>query len=200
MKSISWNSVLCRLMIGATVAAMVVWAPVVLDAAEPTTSTRDEGGAVSGPLDAFSESEEMPDVERQLRITGSTLKPRSNGTDYAVSGGGGCVYVTGGSHGEAWNTPLFLPQGATVTQFRLYFDDTSAADMVAWFTVYDLFGDVVQEFSASSFWDTGTGYSTSDPINHQIDYGVYSYVMNWRPNDEGIDMQLCGFRVYYTTP
>ncbi len=191
---------MCRLIIGATVAAMIVWAPVVLDAAEPTTSNRDEGVAVSGPLDAFSESEEMPDVERQLRIAGSALKPRATGTDYTVGGGGGCVYGTSGSTFEVWNIPVILPQGAVVGTLRIYFDDTSAVDSTAWFTIYDLYGSIVEEFSVSSNGNSGNGYRDSALIDHQIDYSVYSYVLNWRPNVIGSTMQLCGFRIFYETP
>jgi hypothetical protein len=41
---------------------------------------------------------------------------------------------------------------------------------------------------------------TTSEFTHTVDYTNYSYVVNWRPNDTGSDMQLCGFRIYYYPP
>jgi hypothetical protein len=191
-----------RLAIPFLLVTLAVWTPTALEAsgpvpaAEPSSADADVPASQVTPI---ADEEELL-LDLQMRIAGSTLKPRSNTVDYNVSGQGGCVYATGGNQLTWWNTPLWLPQGAEVVQFRFYFDDTSAADSTAYLTIYDLYGNIVDEFSAQSFGSTGTGYSTSNPINHRVDYATYSYVMNWRPSVIGSEMQLCGFRIYYTAP
>jgi hypothetical protein len=82
----------------------------------------------------------------------------------------------------------------------MYYNDTSTNNSVGWFTQYDLYGDVVNEWNVSSTGDTGKGFRDSAAIDHEIDYQSYSYVLNWRPNVTGSAMQLCGFRIFYEAP
>lgn len=133
------------------------------------------------------------------RVTGSALRPRVSGVTYDVYWTGGCSYATSDAN-RVWNTPLHLPQGATVKYLRMYYRDTSASNSYGWFTLYDLFGDLVSEWSVGSDGNTGEGFRDSDPIDHTIDYQSYSYLLNWRPNDASSDMQLCGFRIFYQRP
>ncbi len=135
-----------------------------------------------------------------LRVTGSVVRPRSSSISFVASGGGGCTYHTGGSVFMVWNAPVYLPQGATVNYLRMYYDDTSATDSGAWFTVYDLYGDIVQEWGVSSSGSSGNSYNDSALIDHVVDYSRYSYTVNWRPNVTGSVMQLCGFRIFYFDP
>jgi len=134
------------------------------------------------------------------RIAGSALKPRENDVSYSTSGSGGCTYVSSGDAFTVWNTPIDLPQGSTIDTLRMYFYDTSTSNTSAWFTIYDLYGNIVQEWSVSS--NTGGGYSFNDSaqINHTIDYSTYSYLINWRPVVSGSTLQLCGFRIFYEPP
>ncbi len=136
-----------------------------------------------------------------LRIVGAALKPRESNVEWTgVSGAGGCIYASSGNSYAVFNAPVYLPQGATVKYFRMYYNDQNASmNSQAWFTVYDLYGEVVQEWSVSS---TGTGksYQTTAEFTHTVNYDSYSYVVNWRPEELGSDMQLCGFRIYYHTP
>ena len=83
---------------------------------------------------------------------------------------------------------------------RMYYDDTSASNSRGWFTQYNLFGVIVDEWGVSSSGDTGTGFRDTDAIDHEIDYQSFNYAINWRPNDSGNDMQLCGFRIFYEAP
>ncbi len=135
-----------------------------------------------------------------FRIAGSTLKPRTSGNTFTVSSGGGCTYHTGGDPANVWNGPLGLPNGSVVDTMRMYYDDTSASNSSSWFTIYDLYGNLVNEWGVSSSGDLGNGFNDTTLIDHTIDYGVYSYVINWRPVVSGQTMQLCGFRIFYTPP
>lgn len=82
----------------------------------------------------------------------------------------------------------------------MYYYDTSASNTTGWFTVYDLYGNIVQEWSVSSSGDVGYSFSDSAVIDHTIDHSTYAYLLNWRPNATGSTLQLCGFRVFYTPP
>jgi hypothetical protein len=136
-----------------------------------------------------------------LRYVGSTLKPRENDVDYAVGSNGGCVHVTGGDVSTVWNLPLALPDGAEVQYLRMYFyDQNIEINTVGWFTKYNLYGDLVDEWMVASI-NGGNNYSTIEiSPTETIDYSSYSYVLNWRPYGSGSNLQLCGFRIYYYYP
>ncbi len=145
-------------------------------------------------------SPNAPDALVSWRITGSALKPRENDVSYTVNGNGSCTYVTSGDVSTVWNMTPMLPQGAVVDTLRMYYDDTSGSNSAAWFTIYDLYGAIVQEWSVSSSGNFGNSFSDSSVIDHTIDYSLYSYLINWRPNVTGATMQLCGFRIFYEPP
>lgn len=132
-----------------------------------------------------------------LRVTGSVFKPRSSGVGWASGGQGGSIYATSGSSLKVWNSPLYLPQGAVVQFVRMYYYDNSASNCWGWFTIYDLDGDIVQEWGVNSSGTPGDDFDDTGNINHTINYSVYSYVLNWRPNQLGSTMRLNGFRVFY---
>ena len=134
------------------------------------------------------------------RATGSALKPRENDVSYTYSGGGGCSYVTAGDASTVWNTPIHLHNGSVIDTLRMYYYDTSGSNTTAWFTIYDLYGSIVDEWNVSSSNNVGNSFSDSSQINHTIDYSVYSYMINWRPIVSGSSIQLCGFRIFYTPP
>lgn len=134
------------------------------------------------------------------RVTGSALKPREDDVSYTVNANGSCTYVTSGDAFTVWNLAPMLPQGAVVDTLRIYYNDTSGSNSSAWFTVYDLYGAIVDEWSVSTSGELGNGFNDSATINHTVDYSLHSYLLNWRPVVTGSTMQLCGFRVFYTPP
>lgn len=150
--------------------------------------------------DVRPSSPDAPDALVSWRITGSALKPRQNDVSYTINANGSCTYVTSGSTFTTWNVAPMLPQGAVVSTMRIYYYDTSASNSLAWFTVYDLYGNIVQEWSVSTSGNLGNGFNDTSPINHTIDYSLYSYLLNWRPIVTGATMQLCGFRIFYEPP
>jgi hypothetical protein len=135
-----------------------------------------------------------------FRIAGTALKPRGNDVDYVPTSGGGCFYASAGNSFRVFNTGVYLPQGSNILAMRMYYDDTSSSNSRAWFSVYDLYGNLVDEWSVDSVGDTGNGFNDTDTISHTIDYLSYSYVINWRPYDLDSDTQLCGFRIFYEPP
>lgn len=144
--------------------------------------------------------QEVPEGLVSWRVTGSALTPRENNVNYTVGGTGGCSYVTSGDAFTVWNTTVNLPQGAVVDTLRMYYYDTSNSNSSAWFTVYDLYGDIVTEWVVSSSGNFGNSFNDSAIINHTIDYSIYSYLINWRPVVTGSSLQLCGFRIFYSPP
>lgn len=134
------------------------------------------------------------------RVSGSTLKPRENDVSYTVNSNGSCAYVTAGDASTVWNIPIQLENGSVVDTLRMYYNDTSGSNTTAWFTIYDLYGGIVNEWSVSSNTSSGNSFNDSQQINETVDYSVYSYVINWRPVVSGSTIQLCGFRVFYTPP
>lgn len=149
--------------------------------------------------DSLDETPELLQVTRSQRITGSALRPRDSIVDFNINSTGACIYAVNNAF-DVFNTPIWLPQGATVNQVRMYYNDTSASNSTAWFTVYDLYGEIVDEWSVSSAGNLGNGFNDSPVIDHTIDYSSYSYLLNWRPVVAGTTMQLCGFRIFYEAP
>lgn len=141
-------------------------------------------------------------ILRDFRLLGSVFRPRSSDVGFDWGSGGGCIYNSSGDPAEIWNAPVALPQGATVNTVRFYYDDQSAdLNAMAWFSVYDLFGALVNEWPMSSTGDDGYGIDDTSPvIDHTIDYRSYAYALNWRPLQQGPTMQLCGFRIFYEAP
>lgn len=170
-----------------------------------------DGTAVGGPgtmpeEEAIDPAEFGADASATLadfRVAGSVLRPRADDVSYQpapVGTGGGCLYASGGFADRIFNTPVYLPQGSKVVVTRMYYDDTSSSNSRAWFSVYNLYGELVEEWAVDSVGNSGRGLNDTEQIDHFIDYASYSYVLNWRPNDLGSDMQLCGFRIFYEPP
>jgi hypothetical protein len=139
-------------------------------------------------------------AEAYLRISGSALKPRDSDAEWASGADGGCIYVSGGNSEVVFNAPLSLTQGSTVTMLRMYVNDTSVESCIGWFTAYDWSGHIAFEWAVQSNTAAGETWFDVDIPDQVIDYGAYSYVVNWRPQDVGPGMQLCGFRIYYNPP
>jgi len=114
-----------------------------------------------------------------LRVAGSVLRPRESDVDWGVNNQGGCLYAVSGDQYTWFNTPLYLEQGSTIKYFRMYYNDQNASsNSFAFLTIYDLYGNVVDEFGVSSN-GTGENYATTTELEHVVDYDSYSYVINW---------------------
>ncbi|MBN1259436.1 MAG: hypothetical protein JXB35_02045 [Anaerolineae bacterium] len=129
-------------------------------------------------------------------VAGTTLRPRDSSLDWDNDGIGGCLFQTAGSTGEIFNIHLDLPPGSRVDYLRLFYYDTSGATSSAWVTSYNNAGGLVDRTSVTS--SGSAGYATLSPyLGHVVDTFNNSYVLNWRSNQLGNSMRLCGLRVAY---
>ncbi len=71
-----------------------------------------------------------------------------------------------------------------------------------WVTLYDDEGGYTDVTYVPFGTDPVTGYGTklSSLVEHVVDTTNNSYVLNWRPNVLGSNLQLCGLRVAYRLP
>lgn len=160
-----------------------------------------QGTGVEGFTPAWARPETEPElVSAWLRIPGTTLKPRESDVQWGVGGNGGSLYVTSGDMYTWFNTAVYLPHGSTVTMMRVYVKDNAASNSQGYFTIYDLFGNIVTEWGASSSGITGDDWFDVTIPSVGIDYSSYSYVVNWQAGDTGNDTVLHGFRLYYSPP
>lgn len=175
------------------------------DPGSPPAGTAPIGQDEAAVLPAGPAEEEDVEAPAQsynatLRVPVAGLKPRTSDVEWHTGGEGGCTYASSGDVYTWWSTPLYLPQESTLRYFRMYYNDqNNSVNCDAYLTVYDLYGRVVTEWGISSS-GTGLSYVTTPELDHVVDYENYSYVIHWRPNDSGTDMQVCGFRVYYEKP
>lgn len=99
--------------------------------------------------------------------------------------------------GGTFNIHLDLPDGSLVEYVRIYYYDIVAANSHVWLTRYDdgqAYSDVLYVGSTGS---AGYGTALSAQSSHIVDNLAYAYVLNWRPDDLGPGLQLCGLRVAY---
>ena len=130
-------------------------------------------------------------------VAGSALRPRASTTGWNSDGSGGCIYSSGS---EVFNIHLEVPQGSRVDYLRIYYYDASSSDSQAWITRYNDVGGFSDRTSVTSSGNGGYGTALSGYLGEVFDYANYSYVLNWRPNQVGNTMQLCGLRVAYRLP
>lgn len=181
--------------------ALLLSAGVLVSAAVQAGSSREHPHPAPHAPSALPEAAVVSGVPlTSLRIAGAALTPRESDVTRAVSGSGGCAYASGGDANTVWSHKVPLPQGAIVSTLRMYYNDTSASNASAWLTVYDLYGSIVDEWSVSSSGNAGNGFNDSATFEHEIDYSVHAYLINWRPVVTGATMQLCGFRLFYVEP
>ena len=173
----------------------------------PSSDPLPVGATIDSPSgDVVGNSQPDADIlatyDSYLRISGAALKPRESNVEWrGVSGRGGCVYAESGNEEAVFNTPVYLPQGSVVKFLRMYVNDThETIDSTAWFSVYDLYGVLVEEHDVSSSGISGTGYATTLEFTTTVNYDAHSYMVNWRPKVIGDVMQICGFRIYYQAP
>jgi hypothetical protein len=132
-----------------------------------------------------------------IHVTGATLRPRdsSSGWDYS---GVGCVQLANGS--ELLNIHLDIPNGSRIDYLRMFFYDTSSNNSTAWVTNYNGSGSFTDLVSVNSTGNAGYGSQLSPLLEHVVNNSSRSYALNWRANQTGGSMRLCGLRVAYRMP
>lgn len=95
---------------------------------------------------------------------------------------------------------LTVPHGARIDYVRLFFYDASSANSSAWLTSYNAQGAFSDIASVNSSGTAGYGSTLSAYIGHIVNTENNAYVLNWRANQLGRNMRLCGLRVAYRLP
>jgi hypothetical protein len=178
----------------------------------PGSGTRAEGEPPGGraPSDRARSlarppvypEEEVSTAIAHLAVAGSVLRPEESSTvEWAVSQTRhGCIYAVSGDRWVYWNGPIDLPQGATVTNLRVYVYDASAENGEMYFGVVDHWGYTAYAWSGLSSGASGDQYFDIAIPNEVIDYSSYAYLFWWRPRELGSNMMLCGLRIDYFPP
>ena len=131
-----------------------------------------------------------------LFVAGVAMRPRTNNTEWQYYEG--CLIVPSGN--EWFVTPISIPEAATIEGLRMFYWDTSAATSYAWVTKYDAAGGY-QDITAPAASVGNTGYGTAYvALNEPVYNFNWTYVLNYRANQNGTTMRLCGLRVFYSMP
>lgn len=149
---------------------------------------------VSAPEDTITAS------PAYLHISGSAFTPLFSDTG-ATYDTGGCLHTTGTVGHSVLNYGIVLPYAATITSLRVYYNDTNGSvNGTLRLRRMDDGNGYTEITSVSSSGNSGVGYASVTGLTHTIDYVNYSYVVQWYPGVASSTMQLCGFRIGYTTP
>ena len=130
-------------------------------------------------------------------VAGSSLRPRDSSSAWRYPGVG-CVYINNGN--QLMTVDLNIPSGARIDYLRLYYRDTSANNSRAWITTYDGAGAATDLTNVASAGNSGYGTTLSPLVSHVVNNASRSYSLNWRADQTGTSMQLCGLRVAYRLP
>lgn len=92
---------------------------------------------------------------------------------------------------------------ATLQASRLEADSNALAaypESYAWVTSYNNNGGYSDITYVAFGTEPGYGTELSAYVGHVVNSADNSYVLNWRPNTLGSNLQLCGLRVAYRLP
>lgn len=171
-----------------------------LPAQDKTVPQSPNGAAPAPTPPAVKEAAPAGAGSASLRISGAALHPSSNTVGFAYYTAGS-MYATS-IPSNWWNAPVYLPQGAVVTNVRMfYYDSNATSNCSGYFGVYDFATEsVFYGTSWNSSGSSGLGYADSIPINHTVDNSKYVYMLHWLPNVADTTMRLDGFQIFYTPP
>jgi hypothetical protein len=134
---------------------------------------------------------------RYINVAGATLVPRASATEWTYPGGG-CISAAVAN--DIFNIHLSIPNGSRIDYLRIYYYDTSASNSNAWVTTYNGAGGFNDLTTVNSAGNSGYGTQLSPYVGHVVNTVENSYVLNWRSNQIGSTMRLCGLRVAYREP
>lgn len=154
------------------------------------TPVRHEGAEVDSPATVAATP------FRYVNIAGAAFHPVSSTTNFAYVGAG-CINRTGAGT-SLFTHKVVLPLGSVVKYLRVYYNDTSSGDILAFFTTYDQLGNYHQHTSVSSVGSSGFGTRLSPEIAYAVDPYVEPVVVTVNM-DASTDstLQFCGVRIAY---
>lgn len=95
------------------------------------------------------------------------------------------------------DTPLTLAQSLAQ---KTHDSQINYTPSYAWVTLYNDEGGYTDVVFVPFGEEIGYNSKLSSLVSHVVDTTNNSYVLNWRPNDIGRGLQLCGLRVAYRLP
>ena len=153
------------------------------------------GDAMSGSLTVPAVTYTAPRTHYFV-VGGEGFVPGSN-VDYVNTYGNGGAYISSGW--GALVAPVHLPQGAVVTEFKVFFDDTSASDMSVLLYLqgmaggYALMAEVASSGASGYYSQTDTTISSAT-----IDNTIYSYLIDAYSTAWDSNLRIKGALVTYT--
>jgi hypothetical protein len=129
-------------------------------------------------------------------LSSEAFLPGSN-VDYYNTYGNGGAYIVSGS--GALVAPVNLPDGAVVTEFKVFFYDGSSADMSVSLEIQTMSGGYITMANVNSTGTPGyynsadTTISSATIDNSQYGYLIYAYSSTWDSN-----LKIKGVAIKYT--
>lgn len=167
-----------------------------------TSQEGDPSVSDSGSMESpnVPEDEEAILGTEYLHVAGYAFKPYDSTITYA-HGTNGCVYTTSGF---TLFYEINLPVGSTITGLTLYYRDTHPSDG-GLLRLYRYNDGLDQYTYTSSHVNSEDGCaalacSSSVDLNIYVQPSDYSFGLLWNQNSNDNTLQLCGFRLTYTTP
>jgi hypothetical protein len=154
------------------------------------------GAAAEAAPEAFSAGSGFAGFS-YLMIPGAGLHPRAAATTWSYSGAG-CVSAAAGN--DLFTAGIDLPHGSRIDYIRLYYYDASPSDSTAYLTRFDGSGGYADLASVKSAAAAGYGHKVSGLIGHVVNNSSGAYVVQWRADQTGPTMRLCGLRIAYRLP
>jgi hypothetical protein len=152
----------------------------------------------------FDSESSTPTPTTQYFVVGSEAFVPGSNVDYFNTGGPGGAYISAsGSH--ALVAPVHLPHGAEVTEFEVFFYDTSVNGMVVSLKRQYLSGSLSSDMAQVNTLGGRSDdyYSRIDDTIHQPNIDntqssihVRAYSTNW----DGTNLKIKGAVITYTTP
>ena len=161
-------------------------------------SNIDSGGVLTGDIVVSSISYSTPRTH-YYSVGGEHFQPLSN-IDFASGGGCGGAYLISGS--GTLVAPVNLPDGATVTSFKVFFYDVSSSDMSVSLNAQNLKTCSYIELAKVQS-DSDAGYynridSSIDPSNKVIDNQNYAYHIKAYSDSWSSSLKIKGAVISYT--
>lgn len=158
----------------------------------------DGGSVLTGDVVVSSISYSTPRTH-YYSVGGEHFQPLSN-IDFASGGGCGGAYLISGS--GALVAPVNLPDGATVTGFKVFFYDVSSSDMSVSLNAQNLRSCSYIELAKVQS-DSDTGYysrvdSSVDTSNKVVDNQNYAYHIKAYSDSWSSSLKIKGAVISYT--
>lgn len=182
-----------RLGAGVVVVVVFVAASMAAALAGEGEDSSGEGLAVVAPARPLA-AVPIEQVTQTLVIAGSDF--HSDHTNLVNVQSNGCIWT---NQSDNLVAPVLVPNGAVLSRLEMeYVDRTATGTATLWITAYDADGltDLAQVSTAGS---VGRG-TVGANFSHTVANDDEAISFNWRPNEVGVDLQLCSVRLEYTVP